>query len=254
MEYFFIFGIWVLLLGLCIGSFLNVCIYRIPAGESIVAGRSHCTACGKAIKPYDLIPVISYVFLAGRCRNCGARISPRYPLIELLNTVLYLTLFYFYKFSPAFFIYAALASTLIVAAFIDIDKGMIPDRIHVFLLVIGVLACLFSPDIVWYERIIGLFAASAPLFIAMLLSKGGMGFGDVKLAAAAGLIIGYKLALLSLLAACIIGSVYGIIYAVIKGKSLKTAIPFGPFLAIAFYLSLLFGNTMISAYLRLFYK
>ena len=168
------------LAGLLIGSFLNVCIYRIPAGLSVVTGRSHCTACGKAIRPYDLIPVLSFILLKGRCRNCGAPISPCYPLVELLNAGLYLALFCVYGLTPAFVVYALLVSALTVASFIDIEKKLIPDRINLFMICIGIPACFFSSDIPWLYRIFGFFAASLPLFIAMLASRGGMGFGDVK--------------------------------------------------------------------------
>jgi leader peptidase (prepilin peptidase)/N-methyltransferase len=247
-------AIMVFVAGLVFGSFLNVCIYRIPTGETIVTGRSHCTTCAQPIKSYDLIPVISYIILKGRCRNCGERISPRYPLIELLNAVLYLGLYYFYKFTPSFIIYSFFVSALIVITFIDIDKRLIYDRLNLFIMVIGIFACFFSPDISLLDRAIGFFAASLPLFIAMIISRGGMGFGDVKLAAVAGLVLGFKLTLFSLLAACIIGSVYGIIYARAKGSTLKIAIPFGPFLSIAFAASLFCGNFVIAAYLGLFYK
>jgi len=252
MNIVLITGVFVL--GLLFGSFLNVCIYRIPSGESIVTGRSHCTSCGEAIKPYDLIPLLSYFILKGRCRNCGGAISPRYPIIEFLNAVLYAALFYRYGLTPAFCIYALFVSALIVATFIDIDKMVIPDRINISIIVIGVFACFISRDILWWERVIGFFAASFPLLIAMLISKGGMGFGDIKLAAAAGLVVGYKFALFSLLASCIIGAVYGIIYIRAKGANLKTAIPFGPFLSIAFFISLFFGKIIISSYLSLFYR
>jgi leader peptidase (prepilin peptidase) / N-methyltransferase len=249
-----IYIIAVVLMGLCIGSFLNVCIYRIPTGESIVSGRSHCTACGTIIRPYDLIPVFSYLILRGRCRACGQKISIRYPLVELLNAVLYLLLFFCFRLTPAFFLYSAFMSALIVSSAIDMNTTMIPDRMHVVIIVIGILACFFSPDVIWYERIIGFFAASVPLFIAMLASRGGMGFGDVKLMAAAGLMLGWKLILFSLFTASVVGAIFGIALILTKGKTMKTAITFGPFLAFGCFFALLFGNTLISAYLHLFLK
>lgn len=242
------------ILGLLFGSFLNVCIFRIPTGESIVTGRSHCMACGTPIKPYDLVPVVSFLFLRGRCRSCGARISPRYPMVELLNAVLYVLLYVVFGLTPAFFLYAAFASALVVAAFIDIDRRIIPDRINLFVIIIGILLCFFSPDVEFYERIIGFFAVSLPFLIALLISKGGMGFGDVKLAAAAGLVIGYKYALFGLLIACVTGAVFGLSYAHIRGKSLKTAIPFCPFLAGGFCAALLVGRPVLSWYLGFFIK
>lgn len=252
MEIFY--WICVIVVGLCIGSFLNVCIYRLPAGESIVTGRSHCTACGTAIKPYDLVPVLSYVILRGRCKSCGAKISARYPLVELLNAAAYTAIYLIYGFHPEFFLYAAFCSALIVDTFIDIDTRTIFDRINLLIIIIGVFACFFSHNISVTDRVIGFFAVSLPLFIAMIVSKGGMGFGDVKLFAAAGLVLGYRLTLFSLLTACVIASVYGIIFIRVKGKNLKTAIQFGPFIAIGCFLSLLCGNQIIHAYLSMFFK
>jgi Type II secretory pathway, prepilin signal peptidase PulO and related peptidases len=243
---------FVLAFGLVIGSFLNVCIYRIPEGESIVFGRSHCTNCGKPIASYDLIPVVSFLILGGKCRHCKNWISPRYPLIELLNALLYCGLYLRFGLTPAFGLYTLFVSCLIIITFIDIDKQMIPDRINLSILFIGILACFLSPDVIWYERIIGIGAASVPLFIAMLISKGGMGFGDVKYAAVAGIVLGFRNALFSLLLACVIGAIFGLVYTRIKGVGLKTAIPFGPFLSVSFLFTLIWGNYIIHSYLQLF--
>lgn len=138
MEIFF--ATFVFLIGLLIGSFLNVCIYRIPKKESIVFGRSHCTGCSKEIKDYDLIPVISYIILGGKCRNCKTKISIKYPVVELLNAFLYLLLYVYYKFSIDFFIYAALVSLLIIISFIDYESKIIPNILVIILLFIGVFS------------------------------------------------------------------------------------------------------------------
>jgi len=244
----------VIIAGLIFGSFLNVCIYRIPKKETIIYGRSHCTACGKEIRSYDLIPILSYFVLRGRCRNCSIKISARYPFVELLSAALYALIYLKFGLSLEFYLYAAFVSMLIIAAFIDIDTLEIPNVVSIAISVIGLLALIFSPELLWYEHIIGIFIASVPLLVASLVSKGGMGFGDIKLCAAAGFLIGFKLTLLSLLIACIVGSVFGIIYAKLKNKSLKTSICFGPFLAGAFCFSILFGNKIISMYISLLIK
>lgn len=245
-------GVFIFAFGLMIGSFLNVCIYRIPKKESFVTGRSHCMACGAPIKWYDLIPVLSYLLLRGRCRNCGSKISLRYPAVELTNAIIYLLTYSAYGLSLTSLFFAVSASALVIAAFIDYDTMEIPNGIVIFIFIIGCFAMIFSRNIPFYERIIGLFAVSVPLFIAALVSKGGMGGGDIKLAAAAGLLLGYKNALLSLLLASVLGSVFGLLMIKFKNKSLKTAIPFGPFLSAAFIFSSLYGTGLINAYLSLF--
>ncbi|HEX3026629.1 MAG TPA: prepilin peptidase [Clostridia bacterium] len=247
IEYFFVFTA-----GLALGSFLNVCIYRIPVHESIVTGRSHCTSCGNAIKDYDLIPVVSFILLRGRCRSCGAKISWRYPLVEMLNAVAYVLIFTFSGATALSFVYAAAVSAYIVIAFIDFDKSIIPDSIVLYIIIIGVIALIISHNIPAYERIIGFFSISVPLLAAAILSKGGMGMGDVKYAAAAGLVLGYKLALLGLFLGSVAGALFGVVYAVKSKKSLKTSIPFGPFLSLGFGLSMLFGNVILNFYFSLF--
>lgn len=239
------------LLGLLFGSFLNVCIYRIPRKESIVTGASHCTACGKPIKWYDLFPVFSYLVLRGRCRGCGAKISVRYPMIEALNAALWVVIFLRFGFAPESALYCAFVSALIVAAFIDIDTTEVPPALTVFILVLGVAAVILLREQPFYERLIGFFAASVPLLLAAVLSRGGMGGGDIKLMAVCGLVLGWKLILLALLIAVISGAVYGCILLALHKKGRKSELPLVPFLAGGMLVSLLFGNSIITGYLIL---
>ncbi len=238
------------LMGLLFGSFLNVCIFRIPKKESIVTGASHCMTCGKRIPWYDLIPVFSYLILRGRCRGCGAKITIRYPAVEALTAALWLGVYLRYGFTPQTLLYLSLVSALIVAAFIDIDTTEVPLSLTVFILVLGI-AALFLRDMPFYERLIGLFAASVPLLIAAVLSKGGMGGGDIKLMAVCGLVIGWKLILLSLLLAVLSGAVYGGVLLILRKKGRKAEIPLVPFLAGSIVVSLLFGGELIAGYLSL---
>jgi leader peptidase (prepilin peptidase)/N-methyltransferase len=252
MEVFF--AIFVFLFGLLIGSFLNVCIYRIPKKQSIVFGRSHCTVCSKEIKDYDLIPVLSFIILGGKCRNCKAKISIKYPLVELLNAVLYLTLFIFFGFSIDFFLYCALTSILIIISFIDYENKIIPNILVLIILVIGIFSFFFSHQLLWYDRIIGIFAASLPLLLAGIISKGGMGGGDIKLMAVCGLIFGWKLILISLFLGCVFGTIYGFVSRFKNGSFLKAYIPFGPFLSAAMVFSIFWGNLLIHWYTSTFFK
>lgn len=249
-----LFAIFVFILGLLIGSFLNVCIYRIPKNKSIVFGRSHCTKCSIEIKNYDLVPVISFIVLGGKCRNCKSKISIKYPFVELLNATLYLFIFVFFKFSIEFFIYAALTSILIIISLIDYENKLIPNILLLLILIIGIFSFSFSYQLFWYERIIGFFAASLPLIIAAIISKGGMGGGDIKLMAVCGLILGWKLILISLFVGCILGTIYGFISRFKNGSFLKAYIPFGPSLSAAMILSFFFGNTLILWYTSTFLK
>lgn len=239
------------LLGLLFGSFLNVCIYRIPKKESVVTGASHCMSCGRPIQWYDLFPVLSYLVLRGRCRGCGAKISVRYPIIEALNAALWVMICLRFGLVPESALYCAFVSALIVAAFIDIDTTEVPPALTVFILVLGAAAVVLLRDMPFYERLIGLAAASVPLLLAAVLSKGGMGGGDIKLMAVCGLVLGWRLILLSLLLAVVSGAVYGGILLALRKKGRKSELPLVPFLAGGMLVSLLFGNSVIMGYLVL---
>lgn len=245
--------IFTILFGLVFGSFLNVCIFRIPRGESIVFGRSHCMSCGKTILSRDLVPVVSFLWLRGRCRNCGAKISSRYPSIELLNALLWLAAFFEFSFSAKGIAAMAFISGLIVISFIDIDTKLIPNGLVIYLLCVGVLTCVFDAGTPVFERLLGVVAAGAPLLLILLVSRGGMGGGDVKFAAAAGLFLGWRLSLLSLFFAFITGATFGLVYLFAAHKDRKTQIPFAPFLAIGMTLSLLFGDRLIAVYTAAFH-
>ena len=240
--------------GLVIGSFANVCIYRIPRGESIVYGRSYCTGCGKPILNRDLVPVFSYLFLRGRCRYCKEKISVRYPAVELATAFLYLFLFLKFGTGADFFICAAFFPALIILSFIDFSYRIIPDRIILSILIIGIFSVIFSRQVPLYERIIGFFSASVPMLLIYIVSRGGMGEGDIKLMAVCGLVLGYKLTVLSLLLACIAGSVYGLAGKKNKKEAMKSAIPFGPFLSAAMGFCVFFGDGLIALYVQTFFR
>lgn len=243
------------LTGLLIGSFLNVCIYRIPRGENFVTGRSHCPACGSLIHWYCNIPLLSYMFLKGRCKDCGQRISAIYPSVELLNAVLYLLVYLVYGLSVYALLTLALFSLLIVLSFIDLKHQLIPDGLIIAILALGI-GNLFYQTLVfsahWYLWIIGFFAASVPLLILGLIVHEGMGGGDIKLMAAAGLFLGWKLILLALFLGSLYGGIVSAFLMLSKKATMKSALPFGPFLSLGIITAALAGNMLLSWYFSIF--
>jgi leader peptidase (prepilin peptidase)/N-methyltransferase len=246
---------FVLIYGLLIGSFLNVCIYRIPLGRTVVKGRSFCPSCGALIPWYLNIPVFSYLFLGGRCKSCKAPISLLYPAVELLNGMLYLALWVRFGLSPEFCFLAVLFSVLIIIALIDIRYQIIPNGLILILLCTGIAFAIylyFSGSQPWYFSLIGSIAASLPLFLLGLIYKDGMGGGDIKLMAVAGLFAGWQLILLALFISAIYAGIYAIYLFLNKKGTLKTVLPFGPFLAAGIMTSVLCGNWILISYLSLF--
>ena len=241
--------IFTIAFGLCVGSFLNVCIFRIPREESIVTGPSHCMSCGERLKWYELIPVFSFLMQGGRCRHCKAKLSPQYPLIEAANAAGWVVCLFVKGFSIEFFLGCALFSALLTLAVIDARTMEIPFGINVFIFILG-LVRLFTDLNNWPLYLIG-FAAVSGFFLLVYLITGGRGIGggDIKLMAAAGLLLGWKNILLSLMIAAIVATVVHLIrMAIVKaGKMLA----FGPYLSIGIFIAFLFGDIVINWYLSL---
>jgi leader peptidase (prepilin peptidase)/N-methyltransferase len=179
--------------GAVVGSFLNVCIYRIPKKESVVKGSSHCTSCGEKIRKRDLVPIASYFILRGRCRACKSPFTIRYAFVEFLTGAVFVLAALKFKYTPETILMSLFFSALIVMTFIDVDTMTIPDSIHVVILIIGIVLAFVS-DMPLLERIIGFFSVSFILFLASVLSKGGIGGGDIKLMAVSGFVLGYNFA------------------------------------------------------------
>lgn len=240
----------VFLYGLCIGSFLNVCIYRIPLKESVAKSRSHCMSCGGQLKWYDLVPLFSYLFLRGRCRQCKAKISVQYPLVEALNGLGYVFIFFINGINITSILYSLCFSALIVLSVIDFRTYEIPFGINVFIFVLGIVET--ATDYTnWPEHILGFVVVSGFLYILVLITKGrAMGGGDVKLMAAAGLLIGMKNSILALILGCIVGSIIHI--ARMKLQKKDHVLAFGPYLSVGIFVAMLFGNSFISWYFSLF--
>ncbi len=253
-------GIMIFILGIVIGSFLNVCIYRLPLGKSIAASPSACPACGERLRAFDLIPVFSYLLLGGKCRYCKEKISVQYPLIEVLNGALYLLLYLRFGLVWVLPVYMALISLLIVISMIDFRHMEIPNGLVIAGLAVGAVqlaASLFTPYFgVWHSYVIGFLAGGLPLllialFCTYVMKKEGMGGGDVKLMAFAGLIIGWKLTVTAYLIGIVTGAAAGILLLAFGRKKRGDAIPFGPFLSLGVVISVFFGQALIDWYLGL---
>lgn len=245
-----LFSIIIFLYGIIIGSFLNVCIYRIPKKENIVTTRSHCMSCGYQLRWYDLIPLFSWLALGGRCRKCKAKISVQYPAIEALNGVLYLIVFLCYGVGIETLLYCLMASALLALSVIDFRTFEIPLGFNVFIAVLGLVRVL--TDLTnWREYAVGFFAVSAILYIIYVLTKGsGIGGGDIKLMAASGLLLGWKCNILAFLLGCIIGSVIHLLR--MRFTKAERVLAMGPYLSIGIYISALWGTRLIDWYLSLF--
>jgi leader peptidase (prepilin peptidase)/N-methyltransferase len=241
------------IVGACIGSFLNVCIYRIPAGLSVVHPGSSCPQCRTPIAFYDNIPILSWLLLLGKCRTCKTAIAVRYPLVELLTGLTAAACAFF--FGPTWHaLFAFLfCAVLIVVAFIDLDHRIIPDQISLPGIPIFFLAALAVPTVSWQASAIGILAGGGSLFAVAwgyqsLTGREGMGGGDIKLLAMIGAFIGWRGILFTLFAASAVGTLVGLTAMLASGKDMKLAIPFGPFLAIGAVIYLFFGDAIVYWY------
>ena len=250
MEYLILY-IMIFLIGISIGSFLNVCIYRIPKKEDIVFERSHCMSCGNVLKWYELIPLFSFLVQGGKCRNCKTKLSVQYPLIELLNGLIYVWIFMAKEFQPESILFCICASVLIVISVIDWRTYEIPFGCNIIIGILGIVR-VFLNLAHWYDYVIGFFAVSGLFLIIYWITKGrGIGGGDIKLMAAAGLLLGWQNILRSLMIGSIAGSVIHLALMKIQGKDRVLA--FGPYLAFGIFISMLYGNDIITWYLGMFH-
>lgn len=235
-------------LGAAVGSFLNVVIHRVPLGESVVAPASRCSACGRAIKPYDNVPVLSWVALRGHCRGCGVRISPRYPAVELLTGLVFAAVALVRGIDLDLIVELPFVAVLIAVAAIDIEHKVIPNRIVVPAVVYGVVVGSLVKTNEAPELLLAGGGAFVVMLIVALVQPRGMGMGDVKLAGLMGLYLGLGI-VPALLLAFLAGSVMGLGLVAARGVAArKQGIPFGPFLALGGLVGLLAGPELVTLY------
>ncbi|MGQ9513347.1 prepilin peptidase [Thermodesulfitimonas sp.] len=245
-------------MGLFVGSFLNVVIYRLPRRESVVWPPSRCPACGERLQWCDLIPVVSYFILRGRCRHCGGRISPRYPAVELLTAGLFLVVYITLQTqsgggtgSGARFGWVVaknlfFTAALLAAAFIDAEHRIIPNRLVLWMAAGAVVLGPLAGDVGAASAVAGAVAVGCFLLLLSAVTGGGMGGGDIKFAAAAGLYLGLPGVMLGLFIGALLGTFYGATLIAIKKKSGREPVPFGPFLSLGFLASNLWGPLLLS--------
>jgi leader peptidase (prepilin peptidase) / N-methyltransferase len=262
------------LFGLLVGSFLNVCILRIPAGKSIVLPASSCTKCGRAIAPYDNIPVLSWLILRGKCRNCKTKISPMYPAVELVTGLLFVACYFAFGLTVDALKWAIFSALLVVLMVTDLRERILPDVVNFFGVGVGLLFSFFTrptdgtalwianrwfdfpppqPVLSFADAVLGAAVGSGLLWLVAegyfrLRGREGMGLGDVKMMAAVGVFLGLKRTLMTILAGSLLGSVIGILLISLSKKDRNYELPFGTFLGAGALLVLFFGTPVLQWY------
>ncbi|MGB2705822.1 MAG: prepilin peptidase [Candidatus Omnitrophota bacterium] len=250
MIIFFLF-----VMGTIFGSFMNVCIYRLPRKESIVSPRSRCPVCGGVIRWFDNIPILSYLILKGKCRSCGGGISPRYAVVEILSGLMCALLFLRFGFTAKFFIFFYLTSALIVISFVDLKIHEIPDEITLSGIVLGLILAALYPPLMnktgnvssLLDSLLGVLAGGGSIYLLgymgeFIFKREAMGGGDVKLLAMIGAFLGWKLTLFTFFLAPFFGSLVGIVQKIKEGRDI---IPYGPYLSIAAVVSMFYGEAIL---------
>jgi len=241
--------------GAAVGSFLNVCIYRIPNEKSLISPASHCPYCQKPIRFYDNIPILSYLLLRGKCRFCHQPISPQYLLVELLAATASLILYHHYSLLE-YSIYFAFCSSLLVITFIDLKHQIIPNTISIPGIGIGFLASFVLPRITYLDSLLGIILGGGILYLVaqsyyLVTKTEGMGMGDVKLLAMIGAFLGSKAVIITIFLSALLGSIVGITIILIKNKNRKYPLPYGPFLSLGAGISLFWGDILVAWYRNL---
>ncbi|MEH7439889.1 prepilin peptidase [Neobacillus drentensis] len=240
--------------GIVLGSFFNVIGIRIPLKRSIVTPRSACPTCGQQLRAYELIPVLSYLIQKGKCRGCRSRISPVYPSMELLTGILFATAPLVVGWSSELVLALTLISMFTIIIVSDIHYMIIPDKILIWFAGIFLLERIVWPLTPWWDSLLGAVTGFSLLLVIALISKGGMGFGDVKLYALLGFILGFKLVLLSFLLSTLYGAVLGGLAMLLRFVKRRQPIPFGPFIAAGTLSAYYWGSEIIELYLRFLIK
>jgi leader peptidase (prepilin peptidase)/N-methyltransferase len=243
----------IFVLGTLLGSFVNVCIYRLPQRLSIIFPGSHCPSCQEALRPWQNIPLLSYVLLGGRCATCKTTISLCYPLVELCNGLLYIFLYYQYHLSVQGLVFALLTTALLIVSCIDLVYMIIPDVITLPGIVVGLCTSLWLTPVGVGNAVLGVLLGGG-LFLLMavlsvvILQREGMGGGDIKLIAMIGAFLGWHAVFVTIFLGAVLGALVGIILMLVRLKGRKEPLPFGPFLALGAFLAMVWGDTMLTWY------
>jgi leader peptidase (prepilin peptidase)/N-methyltransferase len=250
-----VLAIYVTMLGTAVGSFLNVCIHRLPLGLSLAWPSSHCPSCRAPVKPYDNIPIVSYLWLRGRCRSCKAPISIKYPIVEVVTGAMFLGAFLLFD-SPVLIQRLLFGCAMVVLFVVDLEHRILPDVITLPGIVIGFLFSLFMPP-GWVDSLIGIVVGGGSLWLLgevyfRVRHEEGMGFGDVKMLAMIGAFLGWKLMLLTLILSSFIGSIVGVTMIALHKGDMKYALPFGTFLALGAIAASTAGRPIIDWYASFF--
>ena len=232
--------------GACVGSFLNVVVYRVPRGQSFIFGRSQCPVCHRTLGAVELIPIVSRVVLRGACKGCKAPIAFRYSLVEVLTGLAALILVYRYQWSAESIIYFAATAGLIVIAFVDMDTMTIPNAFVAYLFLPAIFSAWLIQPPALLSRVIGAMAVSVPMYILTLLIADSFGLGDVKLMFVCGFLLGTPLTLLAGFAALLLGGTHGMILLLQNRENKKRHIAFGPHLCVGVFVAMAWGNTWIA--------
>ncbi|MBM7098003.1 prepilin peptidase [Bacillus sp. H-16] len=246
-------SVYVFLFGLIFGSFFNLVGMRMPNKESIIKPRSRCPECGHSLSAWELIPVLSYVILRGKCKDCGKRVSPLYPLMETATGGLFLLSYLHWGFSFELIVSLLFVSMLVIITVSDLTSYLILNKVLMFFFIPLLLLRLTVADLYpWWIPIVGMLTGFGILFALAVLSKGGMGGGDVKLYAVIGVVLGFPGVLMSIFFASLIGAVIGIFGVLFKGMNRKSSIPFGPSIALGSIIVYFYGIQIWNWYMKIF--
>lgn len=239
------------LLGLFSGSFINICIHRIPSGKPLLTPLPQCPSCRTRLMPIDLIPIASYIILRGNCRYCGASISPRYPFIEFLTALLFLLVYFKIGAGTVLIKYILVTALLLLVTFIDLDYYIIPNSLVLAGLIAGAIFLPLTREHTLISALSGIIFTAGFLLLLNIVSRGGMGMGDVKYGAFIGIILGWPLSLLAVFLACLTAGLTGAILLITRCKRGKDPIPFGPFLSMGTFISFMWGENIKKLYIYL---
>jgi leader peptidase (prepilin peptidase)/N-methyltransferase len=237
--------------GTIVGSFANVCIHRLPWRQSLVFPGSHCPHCQQAIRPWQNIPLLSYIWLRGRCAYCQTTISWRYPLIEGVCGLLYVFLYHQFGVSLSSLLLMLLATALLIVSCIDLEHHIIPDAITLPGILAGLLASLWLTPVGIVNALVGMLLGGGLFLCIALLSRGGMGGGDIKLIAMIGAFLGWQAVLVTIFLSALSGALVGLSLMLLKKKGRKDPVPFGPFLALGALVTMVWGSELIFWYTNL---